>query len=526
MAPEQAEDAHSADSRADVYSLGCTLFYLLTGTIPYPASTALKKVLAHRDRPVPSLRRIRADVPAELDALVARMMAKNPAKRLQTAREAAGALEPFAGGTKSGGPGKTSRVGWMAAGFLGVGLLVGLAVYRIQTDQGELVIATDRKDVKVVVSRGGELVRVIDTETNTRITLHSGTYDLELKDAPDGLKLKLDKATLTRGKTVLATFEWVPKPAPAVKEEPAKTARIELVRRFTVPAVSNLHYDTGVSKDGRYAFVTRDIAPGCELTLYNVSTGDRILTCSGYMASFLDSEHLVVDGDHKFRVYEIKSGTLLREGPRQDFHALVVAPNQKHLFYTNSKGLVLFDLTGMRDQHTFVGTPASGEFSADGKRLFVSVDGGKSFQVWDAENNRAAEDYAWLKQEAWGFRFLPDGKRVRTFRGGQYADRDAATGKVLETRALPKLPPGSLFNVVYREHFMLAGFEDGSVRMLAVPGGQEIARYQLSPEDPIVRVGWHTRIAVSSDDQYASVVTRTSVWVLRLPPGPAVHAKP
>jgi hypothetical protein len=70
LAPEQAEDPHTADCRADVYSLGCTLYHLLTGKVPYPAPTSLSKVLAHRDRPIPSLRKVRPEVPPELAAVV------------------------------------------------------------------------------------------------------------------------------------------------------------------------------------------------------------------------------------------------------------------------------------------------------------------------------------------------------------------------------------------------------------------------------------------------------------------------
>jgi WD40 repeat protein/tRNA A-37 threonylcarbamoyl transferase component Bud32 len=222
MAPEQAENSHGADTRADLYSLGCTLYYLLTEKLPYPAPTPLLKVLAHRDRPVPSLRRARPDVPPGLAAVVERLLAKKPEDRYQKPRELAAALRPF---TRP--PAKPRPKRWplfiaaaVAALFAGI-VLAGAVVYRIQTDKGELVIETDNDDVEVVVSKGGEVVKIIDTKSGKHITLNSGDYELALKDGQEGLKLSPAKVTLKRGETELATItrgkaaDNLPVPPPA-----------------------------------------------------------------------------------------------------------------------------------------------------------------------------------------------------------------------------------------------------------------------------------------------------------------------
>jgi serine/threonine protein kinase/DNA-binding response OmpR family regulator len=74
--PEQAEDSTLADGRADVYALAGTLHFLLVGEPPYPAPTLMATLLKHRTAPIPSLRAARADVPAALDDLFRRMLAK------------------------------------------------------------------------------------------------------------------------------------------------------------------------------------------------------------------------------------------------------------------------------------------------------------------------------------------------------------------------------------------------------------------------------------------------------------------
>jgi serine/threonine protein kinase len=92
MSPEQAADARAVDHRSDIYSLGCTLCSALTGKSPYPVNSPMKKVLAHRDDPIPSLRDRRGDIPESLDAVFRKMLAKLPADRYQAMDEVAAAL--------------------------------------------------------------------------------------------------------------------------------------------------------------------------------------------------------------------------------------------------------------------------------------------------------------------------------------------------------------------------------------------------------------------------------------------------
>jgi WD40 repeat protein/formylglycine-generating enzyme required for sulfatase activity/serine/threonine protein kinase len=92
MAPEQIVDSHRADIRADLYSLGCTFYYLLTGHVPFPGGSLGQKLVKHQlDEPKP-LERERAGTPPALAAIVRKLMAKRPEDRFQTPAELALAL--------------------------------------------------------------------------------------------------------------------------------------------------------------------------------------------------------------------------------------------------------------------------------------------------------------------------------------------------------------------------------------------------------------------------------------------------
>jgi hypothetical protein len=95
IAPEQATSPATANIRADVYSLGCTLYFLLTGRVPFPGGSLMQKLLKHqRAEPAP-LAQLRSEVPADLVSVLQRMMAKRPEGRYQTPAAVATALAAF-----------------------------------------------------------------------------------------------------------------------------------------------------------------------------------------------------------------------------------------------------------------------------------------------------------------------------------------------------------------------------------------------------------------------------------------------
>jgi serine/threonine protein kinase len=98
IAPEQTLDAAKVDGRSDVYGLGCTLFYALTGQPPFPGGTSREKVMRHRNEPPPPLASLAPGLPPAFVALVERMMAKDPAQRPQSAAQAEAELRAWAAG--------------------------------------------------------------------------------------------------------------------------------------------------------------------------------------------------------------------------------------------------------------------------------------------------------------------------------------------------------------------------------------------------------------------------------------------
>ncbi|HEY3968129.1 MAG TPA: efflux RND transporter periplasmic adaptor subunit [Planctomycetaceae bacterium] len=259
MAPEQADGQRQVDARADLYGLGATLFFILTGRPPHGSRTGRSmlehiRALSHDD--APHVSSVRVDVPAELDSLVARLLCRDPEGRPQSALDVAAALARWAGGDlaarvaehKSRQPipefasadgeaarqslaellgtdvqrpaGATAPVAasparrqrwrrWTALAALAGMVLAGVTIW-LKTSQGTLKIESEVGDISVeAIDERNEVRDLKIKKGKNEIVLETGQYRVRLAGTHDDVELDRDLITLRRGNEVVAKITRV-----------------------------------------------------------------------------------------------------------------------------------------------------------------------------------------------------------------------------------------------------------------------------------------------------------------------------
>jgi tRNA A-37 threonylcarbamoyl transferase component Bud32 len=349
VAPEQLEDPHKADVRSDLYSLGCTFYYLLTGRVPFPGGTLIQKLDRQRWETPPSPDQLRAEVPAAVAAVVRRLMAKHPDDRYKSPAELIAALDQLrrTGALPRGHePGPlvevrrfTGHAGPVAAVAFtpdGQGAVSGgadrtLRLWRLDTGAEPLRFGESPYPVAclAVAPRGqvfagqGAGVRVWDAATGKEVARLTGHTD-----AVRGLALSADGRHALTGGDDRTVRVWDAREIRRISGHRASVAGVAL------------------SPDGRLALSAgRDPA----LRLWEVATGRELRTFAVprgpvLCVAFSPDGRTAASGhfDTTLRLWEVDSGRELRRftGHKQMVARAAFAPDGRYVASAGHDGTV------------------------------------------------------------------------------------------------------------------------------------------------------------------------------------------
>lgn len=178
IAPEQTRDASAVDHRADIYSLGCTFFYLLAGRVPFPNedyASGIDKIIGHRSDEPKLPEKVASTLPSGVMEILDKMIAKDPEDRYQSAAEVVQALQTFrqAKAASAQEPPKRNLATALAAGMCFLALLATVITMSIRTPDGIVYLEIDGNEV---------------TPLKVKVTEN---YTLKLKDPNDGKSIEV-----------------------------------------------------------------------------------------------------------------------------------------------------------------------------------------------------------------------------------------------------------------------------------------------------------------------------------------------
>jgi WD40 repeat protein/serine/threonine protein kinase len=559
IAPEQILDAQKADIRADIYSLGCTLYYLLSGRPPFQATTLYEVLRAHHSMEARLLNFVRDEVPAELAALVAKMMAKDPDRRFQTPAEVAEALEPFFrskavasstsrvrdtdpikidkvevdGDAPSTGPmpvrkhsrwGRPRMLHALALALLAEATgTIGFVIHRIRTETEVQLAKVDAWPPGAVVElreRMGQTWRVDSKPLPSSDPLASpGTEQVgeirRFEEHEQGI-IQVDSKPLPSSD---------PLAGPGSEQ-------VGEIRRFEGHEKGIIQ--VALSRDGRLA-----LSGSADHTarLWDVATGKELKKFEGhtnqvYAVAFRPAGQQALTGseDNLMKIWDVASGKELRsfEGHTNIVTGVSFSPDGKWALSSSwDQTLRLWDVEAGQELRKFEGHTEgvqSVAFSPDGQR---AVSGGfdRMVRLWDVQTGQELRKFEGHTAMVRSVAYSPDGRRVLS--GAWEGDGtlrlwDVASG--LEDRKMVGIPEGTHGVAISPDgRRALAAGATGDVQLWDLETGRQLCRL-------VGHAGGVQGIAFSPDGRYglSGGSDRTlRLWALPDPllPPPAIDHK-
>jgi WD40 repeat protein/tRNA A-37 threonylcarbamoyl transferase component Bud32 len=434
IAPEQARSPHQADIRADIYSLGCTLYALLAGRPPFASGTALQKLIAHREERPRPLTDLRNDLPPGLVSAVDRMLAKDAAQRWQTPAEVAAVLAPFArgdagpAGTVTARPARALRW-WLtaAAGLLvvtGVGLGTWLYLANLSAPEQPAAPVAGR-ELGPLDLKAGPLTCVAFSRDGRMALAAGADFSLRLWD----LEARKELGRLVGHTAAVRGISFAPDGKRAISGGIDTTVRLWDLTKMS--ALRTFAWHASWVRDACF----------CPDGLHAVTCGNDALmvqgdTDTGAMREF--PGHLKVvrcvavshngrigasgSWDQTIRTWDLIGGGLLHtfEGHTKVVNAAVFSTDDKHLLTGSEDETVrLWDLASNKEARRFPGHTSSVlcvALSADGRLAAAGANDG-CIRLWAVSTGKELCCLERHKGPVVAVAFLPDCHRL--YSGGQ-----------------------------------------------------------------------------------------------------------
>ncbi len=417
VAPEQLLDSSAADCRADLYSLGATLYHLIAGQTPFTGTTTAKLV-AHQLKTAPPVHEVRPEVPVGLSDVVARMMAKDPAARYQTAAEVVHDLLPFAADPAGAGPGTSRRLPPMAQAGVSrsTGNLTTAVLRAKELAAEEAGKSTASVTAQATMKVGGPAAPASGPRPVAPAP-SSAVIDIEVgpEPAPRGGKRLLVFAAVglavaaAGGLTAFALIGKGPD-KPTARVQPDDQAATPKPPPAADPVTPPAPPAGGKPPAG-------PPAPPALALAYKLPVADP-KTATDAVLFTPDGARVVTAGqDRKVRVWDAATGNPIRviDGHLNAVRGLALMPGGRRVLSCGlDKTVRLTDLEAGHPARVFEGHGGNVQSVAahpDGRRFLSGAAGGEIW-LWDAETGEVVRKFNHTKGTVTGLAVLADGKRA------------------------------------------------------------------------------------------------------------------